>query len=58
MQTSRILSDKMKWNVGCSVIGAARVGDVVVRREPESPERVAPAQYSMDSPHLRTDEGG
>ena len=52
-----MLSAKAKWDAGCSVIVAARIGDVVARIEPEAQERVSPAQYSIDSPHLRTDEG-
>ena len=47
----------MKRDAGCSVIVAAQIGNVVVRREPEAQEQVSPVQYSMDFPHLGTDEG-
>jgi len=57
MKTSRMLSDRAKWDAGCSVIVAAWVGDVVVRRGPESQEWVSPVQGSTDFSHRRPDEG-
>lgn len=57
IKTSRMLSDRAKWDAGCSVIVAAWIGDAVVRRGPESQERVAPVQGSTDFSHRRPDEG-